>query len=76
MIDGYCLSHPAASEMSLKVARIDWKKGLLWADLSDCWTIGGKPVCFRFKKFEKDWGTAWSLILGPLSIKIGVIRKS
>lgn len=60
--------------MSIKLYRVEWKEGLLWVDLSDCWTVEGKPTFFRFKKFEKGWGTAWSLILGPLSVKLGLLH--
>lgn len=59
--------------MIIKVIRHEWKNGLFYLSLSDCWMEKGKPVRFRVGPLKsKDPAVkAYGLILGPINAKIG-----
>jgi hypothetical protein len=55
------------------------RRTLLCADLSDCWTDNGRPVRLRLRRLQSPINNdvkAISLILGPLSIKLGWITNT
>lgn len=64
--------------MAIKVLRKNWGSGAIWIDLSDCWTYNGKPVRFRFRRIPESPPhiTTWSIILGPISVKLGWLNNT